>query len=89
MPGILTYCKLTAVQLPPHEAAPIGMTDADTRNSAEFRPVAPGIGGDNKFALIRDVIHKHTGLTPAPALPPPSIHAYGKVKVLRSAHLDS
>ena len=39
----------------------------------------PGIGGDDKFALVRDVIHKHTGMTPAPELPPPRIHAYGKV----------
>ena len=41
----------------------------------------PGIGGDDKFTLIRDVIHKHTGLTPAPELPPPRIHAYGEVRL--------
>ena len=39
----------------------------------------PGIGGDDKFTLIRDVIQKHTGLTPAPELPPPRTHAYGEV----------
>ncbi|CAL5218934.1 g683 [Coccomyxa viridis] len=47
----------------------------------------PGIGGDNKFKLIRDVIEKQTGITP-PKLPKaPAIAKYGKVELNESAVL--
>ena len=46
----------------------------------------PGIGGDgNKFDAVRDVIRRHTGLTPPPALRAPAIHAYGSFKGVTNA----
>jgi len=69
---LLRGCRLISL-------APSAQQTLIREPSPRFLVVALGIGGDNKFTLIRDVIHKHTGLTPAPQLPPPSIHAYGKV----------
>ncbi|KAK9809058.1 hypothetical protein WJX72_008691 [[Myrmecia] bisecta] len=47
----------------------------------------PGIGGDNKFQILRDVIKKHTGVEPPAPLPPPPVHAYGKVDLSEAVSL--
>ncbi|CAL8469886.1 g9428 [Coccomyxa elongata] len=47
----------------------------------------PGIGGDNKFKMIRDVIVKHTGVTPPELPPPPVMENYGTVEMAERATL--
>ncbi|KAK9915942.1 hypothetical protein WJX75_006251 [Coccomyxa subellipsoidea] len=47
----------------------------------------PGIGGDNKFKLIRDVIEKQTGVKPPELPPPPVTEDYGAVELVETATL--
>ncbi|KAK9816677.1 hypothetical protein WJX72_003581 [[Myrmecia] bisecta] len=47
----------------------------------------PGIGGPNKFEMIRGAIEEHTGVEPPPRLPPPRIAGLGTVSLQDSASL--
>ncbi|EIE22122.1 hypothetical protein COCSUDRAFT_1093, partial [Coccomyxa subellipsoidea C-169] len=49
----------------------------------------PGIGGPNKFDLIREAITQHTGAEPPKPPPPPRIKAYGEVGLYENVTLRS
>ncbi|KAL0030525.1 hypothetical protein WJX79_001635 [Trebouxia sp. C0005] len=47
----------------------------------------PGIGGPNKYEMIRDAVKKHMGCEPPASPPPPTIKAYGQVDLQESVPL--
>ncbi|KAL0019729.1 hypothetical protein WJX77_006458 [Trebouxia sp. C0004] len=47
----------------------------------------PGIGGPNKYEMIRDAVKKHMGSEPPASPPPPTMKAYGQVDLQQSVPL--
>ncbi|DBB15766.1 TPA: hypothetical protein ACH3X3_003968 [Trebouxia sp. C0006] len=47
----------------------------------------PGIGGPNKYEMIREAVKRHTGSEPPASPPPPTIKAYGQVDLQQSVPL--